>query len=504
MNIKAIFIISCIFGLFFFTLAPAGQLLYSTYLGGIGNDACNKLVVDSAGNCYLTGLTNSTTMFPSTVGAYDTSFNGDEDVFVAKFNTNLSGESSLIYATFIGGIGEEYGTGIAVDITGNAYITGVVWDSDFPTTSGAFDTTSNGSYDIFVTKLNTAGSNLVYSTFFGSSATEQAPKIAIDTAGNAYVVGWTAGHIPTSPGAFDTTYSGSDDGFAFKLNATGSALVYSTFLGGSSPDISSNIAVDNSGNAYITGRTKSSNYYHNTTGYDTTYNGDWDAFVCKLNNTGTALVYFTFLGGTSIDYGERIAIDAANNAYITGFTASTNYPTTPGAYDVTHNGSYDIYIAKLDASGTNLIYSTFFGGSNIEYGEGIALDAAKEIYITGYTQSSTSFPITADAYSSTFNGGNYDSFLSKFDSIGSTLLYSTFLGGSGNDSGVSIALDSTPNIYIGGWTYSSDFPITALNAFDATFNGTTSGPDAFISKFYLGPIRYTEVERPLWMLYDEK
>jgi hypothetical protein len=394
-------------------------LVYSTYLGGGSADGSNGIAIDSSGNVYITGLTNSTN-FPITPGAFDTSFNGGSgDVFVSKLNAS---GTALLYSTYLGGVGIDGGQSIAIDGSGNAYITGYTWSSNFPTTLGALDTSFNGgSRDVFVTKLNTSGTALVYSTYLGGSGTDFGDGIAVDGSENAYITGSTPStNFPTTPGVFDTLYNGGvsyGDIFVTKLNASGTALVYSTYLGGGSDDGGSGIAVDGSGNAYISGGTMSSNFPTTLGALDTSYNGvgDYDVFLSKLNPSGTALVYSTYLGGGGSDGTNGIAIDGSGNAYITGQTSSSDFPTTLGAFNTLSNGSSDGFVTKLNPSGTALVYSTYLGGVGSDWGTGIALDGSGNAYITGETQSSN-FPTTPGAFDTTFNG-NYDVFVTKLSLV---------------------------------------------------------------------------------------
>ena len=286
-------------------------LIYSTYLGGNGIDQGFGIAVDSAGNAYVTGQTQSLD-FPTTPGAFDTTSFAANDIscFVTKLNAN---GSNILYSTWLKGpqhssAGLSRGTDIAVDPSGNAYVVGITGSSEFPTTAGAFARTPAGSSDVFVTKFNPNGSSLVYSTLFGGANNDSDPSIALDAAGNAIVTGFTESDIPTTPGAFDTTYNGGDfDGFVTKFNADGSGLLYSTYLGGSNIDSGSDIAVDAEGNAYVTGITRSTDFPTTCSGaFDTTLSGLEDAFVSKLNSTGTALVYSTYLGGSGVSASRHI------------------------------------------------------------------------------------------------------------------------------------------------------------------------------------------------------
>ena len=388
--------------------------------------------------------------------------------------------SDLLYSTFLGGSSYDDGTGIAIDASGAAYLTGETWSSDFPTTPGAFDPSHNGGYDAFVVKLSVAGSTLTYATFLGGSTDDTGFDIAVDGNGAAYVTGYTrSSDFPTTPGAFDTSFNGGTyDAFAVKLNATGSALAYATFLGGSAMDHGYGIAVDASGAAYVTGDSFSSDFPTTSGAFDPSYNGNDDAFVMKLNTAGSALTCATFLGGSSEDRGYDIAIDSSGAVYVTGGTWSSDFPTTAGAFDPSYNGgSYDAFAVKLNATGSTLTYATFLGGSDNEWGDGIAIDASGAAYLTGYTKSSD-FPTTPGAFDPSHNGYS-DVFVVKLNAAGSTLVYVTFLGGSTDDVGYRIAVDGNGGAYITGDTTSSDFPTTP-GAFDTGFNGGTY--DAFVVK----------------------
>jgi len=426
------------------------DLIYYRTLGvGTVSSEDDPIAVDAAGSVYVTGYTNSSD-FPTTTGAYDTELSGSNDAFVTKLNST---GTSLVYSTFLGGTGPDRAHGIALDAAGNAYITGHTFSSDFPTSAGAPDTELDGSYDAFVTKLNSAGTALVYSTFLGGTSNDLANGIALDSAGNAYITGYTySSDFPTAFTAYDTGFNGSTDAFVTKLNSTGTALVYSTFLGGTSNDRGNGIALDSAGNAYITGYTQSSGFPTTSGAYDTSFNHSTsyedDAFVTKLNSTGTALVYSTFLGSTSTDLAYGITVDSAGNAYTTGSTNSSGFPTTAGALDTELNGSYDAFVTKLNSAGTDAVYSTFLGGTSSDYAYGVTVDSAGNAFITGSTNSS-GFPTTAGAYDTQPNGGAAG-FVTRLNAAGTALLYSTFLGSSSSDHAYGIAATDAGRAYVVG------------------------------------------------------
>jgi hypothetical protein len=302
------------------------------------------------GAAFVTGRTISAD-FPTTEGAFDRTRNA-EDAFVA--NLDPTG-GALVYSTYLGGSSSEEGTALAIDDAGNAYISGHTRSSDFPVTPGAFDTTANGHLEAFATKVNSAGTALIYSTFLGGANVDIAAGIAIDTSAQAYVVGRTgSANYPTTPGAFDNTFNGDVyDAFVTKLSAAGSALGYSTVLGGSSTDLGRSIALDRAAQAAVTGATNSSNFPTTNDAFDPSYNERYDAFVTRLNAGGSGLAYSTFLGGTydfpaiGEDRGQAIAVDRDGYAYVAGLTSSRDFPTTPGAFDRTYNLNDDAFVAKL-------------------------------------------------------------------------------------------------------------------------------------------------------------
>ncbi len=453
-------------------------LIYSTYLGGSGSDQGYAIAVDNDGNAYITGYTTSTD-FPTTPGAFQLSFAGNRDAFVTKLNAT---GTALVYSTYLGGSDFDQGWSIAVDSAGNAYVTGITFSRDFPTTPGAFQMMNNGLANAFITKLNAAGTALVYSTYLGGDGLDQGSGIAVDNAGNTYVTGYTVfSNFPTTVGAFQTMNNGLGDAFVTKLNPTGSVLVYSTYLGGTNLDQGLSIALDSTGSAYITGVTQSADFPITPTAFQSTFTGFANAFVTKFNPTGSVLIYSTFLGGSDNNSGASIAVDNGGNAYVTGFTNSTDFPTTPGAYRTTYNGDSDAFVTKVNPIGTALVYSTYLGGTDVDQGLGITVDDTGNAYVTGATQSDD-FPTTICAFDRTFNGV-IDAFVTKIDPTGTRLINSTYLGGTGFDQGYGIALDSAGNAYVTGLTISTDFP-TNPDAFDTTFNGIQ---DAFVTKISFPP-----------------
>lgn len=396
--------------------ADGNMLVYSTFLGGGNPDFGNGIMLDATGNAYITGRTSSPN-FPTRPGSYDTSYNGGgSDAFMAKLNST---GTALVYSTFLGGANLDSGNKIALDSAGNAYVTGSTLSPEYPTTSGVFDASHNAEVDVFVTKLSASGNALLYSTFLGDANDEYGDGIAVDTAGNAYITGYTdSSAFPTSGGAFDTSPNGSYDAFVSKLNPTATTLLYSTFIGGQYDEHGDEIVIDGAGNAYITGDTNSGNFPTRPGAVDTTFNGGYDAFVTKLNPAGNALLYSTFLGGDGYEVGNGIALDGAGTTFITGYTDSADFPTTPGAFDTRYyGGGYELFITRLNSAGSDFLYSTLLGGDSGEYGNAIAVDPESNAAVTGNT-SSNNFPTSPGAFDTSYNGANYDTFVTKLDSMG--------------------------------------------------------------------------------------
>jgi len=463
-------------------------LAYSTYLGGTNKEEGFGIAVDGAGSAYVTGYTESFD-FP-VVNPYDGTFNGGWDVFVSKLSPP---GNTLVYSTYLGGTGYDFGYSIAVDGDGNAYIAGGT-SSDFPVVN-PYDGTWNGGYDAFVTKLSTAGNTLVYSTYLGGYNDDWGISIAIDNARNAYITGTTESFNFPVVNSYDSTLNGGYDAFVSKLSYAGNILVYSTYLGGINGEEGRGIAVDDAGNAYITGGTWSFNFPV-VNPYDGTFNGGYDAFVSKIDPSKSgvdSLIYSTYLGGTNDDQGESIRVDGDGNAYITGYTDSSDFPVV-NPYDGTWNGGYDAFVSKLSPPGNTLLYSTYLGGTNDDRGHDIAVDDARNAYIAGGT-ASFDFPTTPDAYDTTYNGGG-DAFVSIIDPSKSgvdSLIYSTYLGGSVEDLGFGIAVDGNRNAYTTGYTESFDFPV--VNPYDGSYNGNG---DAFVAKFTGGNNDLLDQSQDIW------
>jgi Beta-propeller repeat len=398
----------------------------------------------------------------------------------------------LVYCGYIGGNGWNTQNGIAVDNLGNAYIAGQVASDDtaFPVTVGP-DLLPNGHFDAFVAKVNASGTALVYCGYIGGDSWDDARQVAVDSAGNAYVVGWTASGDTTFPVVVgpDVSYNGGGDGdgYVAKINPDGTALIYCGYIGGSEGDCAYGVDVDSSGNAYVGGCTFSKETsFPVKNGPDLTYNdnGSWgDAFVARVNASGTGFDYCGYIGGSDQDVAEDVACDASGNAYVTGKTTSRNgdFPVKVGP-DLTFNGStLDAFVAKVSTSGA-LVYCGFIGGNSDESGEAIAVDSSGNAYVTGVSWSDgPSFPLIGGP--TLYNKGQGDAFVTKVDASGASLVYSGFIGGTGADAGYGIAVDGSGNAYITGTTASSEsgtraFPV--VDGPDLTYNG--GARDAFVAK----------------------
>jgi len=459
------------------------QLIYSTYLGGSAFDGAKSVAVDVAGNAYITGVTQSTN-FP-TQNAYSNALKGGTDAFVVKINAT---GTALVYATYLGGNNGEDQSGplraggIAVDSSGNAYVTGCTNSADFPTVNpfqGTHGATTN--CDVFVSKLNPAGNALTYSTFLGGPGVDTGNAIAVDDQGSAYIAGEAGKDFPGSSSSFTS----SGHVFVTKINPAGAAIAFSWFFGGNSYEYATDVAVDSAHNIYVVGNTFSTDFPVLNAAQSTKGGGfNHDAFVTKIKADGSGLVYSTYLGGSNTDEASGIALDDLGNAYITGVTQSTDFPLQ-NAYQPVYGGERgDSFVTKLSAAGA-FVYSTYLGGNNDEnyfsghgpYG-GIAVDSTYNAFVTGYT-CSANFPTLG----SFRNGevGTCFAFVTRFNAAGNALVFSTLIGtrsGGSNDTlGTDIALDAQRNVYVVGETNATDF--LTMNPLQPSYGGMT---DAFVTK----------------------
>ncbi|MPZ67964.1 MAG: hypothetical protein GEU71_00345 [Actinobacteria bacterium] len=445
-------------------------LVYSTYLGGASEDVGYGIAVDSSGEAYVTGFTNST-KFPKEAAIQG--YEGSTDAFVTKFDRT---GSVLVYSTYLGGTGSDTGYAIAVDQEGVAYVTGTTNSTDFPT-QAPFQGSKAGAADAFVIRLNRTGSTLIYSTYLGGSNDDLGYGIAVDSSGAAYATGSTTSTDFPTQAPFQGSNAGSRDAFVTKLNPMGSALVYSTYLGGSDSaaaqgnDSGKGIAIDESRAVYVTGTTTSMDFPTQVPFQGSNAGGE-DAFVTKLNDKGSGLVYSSYLGGSGLDHGYGIAVDA-RAAYVTGPTSSPNFPTH-APFQGSYAGSFDAFVTKLNPTGQTQDYSTYLGGADGDIGYGIAVDSSGAAYVTGSTVS-TNFPTEAPFQGS--KAGSVDAFVTKLNPTAQTQDYSTYLGGSSGDVPYGIAVDESGAAYVAGSTASTDFPTQV--PFEASNAGST---DVFVAK----------------------
>ncbi|HEV2500148.1 MAG TPA: SBBP repeat-containing protein [Terriglobia bacterium] len=397
-------------------LKPDGTgLVFSTYVGGTGYDKGTGIALDSSGNIYVAGYTSSAN-FPATSGVFQKSYQGagNSEAFVLKLN---SGGAALGYATYLGGSNGDFAYGIAVDSGGNAYVTGSTQSSNFPVANPLQKNLAGGS-DAFVAKLDPQGAKLLYSTFLGGANADAGQAIAVDSAGEAFVTGFTlSADFPTlSPlqGA-----GGGGDAFVTKVNAAGSALLYSTYLGGSGEDRGLAIAVDGAGDAFVAGSTQSPAFPTTQGAFQTQPGGGTDAFAAEVNPAGSQLIYSTLLGGSGNDQANGIALDSAGNAYVAGSTSSPNFPTASPSQSSLGEGACastcsNAFVAVVKPGGTGLIYSTYLGGNGPDYGQAITADSSGNAYVAGTTASST-FPATGGVFQGTYagSGTSGNGFISK-------------------------------------------------------------------------------------------
>jgi len=471
-------------------------LVYSTFLGGVGGDIAYGIAVDSAGHAYVTGVTGSVN-FPVKSAAQPI-LAGVTNAFVTKLNSTGSG---LVYSTFVGGTGSDAAEAITVDAGGNAYITGNTSSSDFPVTTGVFQSAYSGSTDAFIAKIAASGSSLVYASYLGGSAADFAQGIAVGSSGDVYLTGSTQSFdFPTvnplqigNDGCttINLVQTCSADVFVAEVNATATALVYATYLGGSGSDSGQAIAVDPGGNAYIAGSTSSTDF-PTQNALQSRSGGGTDAFVTELNPSGAGLVFSTYLGGSDNDQAYGLVLDASGNIYVAGSTQSNNFPTTPNVFQTTYAGAGDGFLTKMGAAGAVLVYSTFVGGSGADQAGAVAVDSTGSAVVVGSTQSSN-FPlvdpsqrvlgISGAANCGTATGSTgvcSDAFITRLNPSGMPV-YSTYLGGTQADFAQAVAVDSAGIPYVAGSTASTNFPVV-VGAVQGAYAGIENSGNAFVSK----------------------
>jgi hypothetical protein len=444
-------------------------VLYSSYLGGSGDEHGNAIAVDTSGNSYIAGATNSAGF--ATSGAYQTVLGGGTDAFVTK----ISATGTKNWTTYIGGASDDRAMAIAVDSFGATYVTGSTSSSNFPTTMMAYQTTLQGTNAAFVLSLSASGSMLNSSTYLGGTGSSMQEALGIAVSGSfVYVTGDTGSStFPTTVSAYKTSYGGgSSDAFVAQLSTSG-LLAYSTFLGGSGADIGYAISLDTSNNAIVVGSTSSTGLATSNV-YQTTLNGSTNAFVASINSSGSSLNYFTYLGGSGTDIAYAVWVDTGpgGNTYVAGSTTSDNFPVTSNASQPSRAGGMDAFVAALNSTATTLSWSTFYGGTGDDAAYTVALDSNKRVFIAGST-TSTDLAVPNGVQPKNA-GGTSDGFVAEFPAPGSALGYGTYYGGSGADQVNGLRCDGSNNVDMTGTTSSTDFP--TANAFQSTSGG---GLDAF-------------------------
>lgn len=441
-------------------------LVYSTYLGGSGEDLGLSIALDSAGNAYITGITSSNDF--ATRSPIQAVSRGGLEVFVTKI---FADASDIAFNTYFGGNGSDTGNAIAVDAGGNSYVVGATTSTNLPTRT-PIQATNRGSLDAFIVKFSPTGSNIVYSTYLGGLFGDSARGVAVNVGGSAFVVGNTFSNDFPVQSPFQANNRGEGDAFVARISPTGTALTWSSYLGGAGTDEASGVAVDVANNVYLTGNTSSADF-NIKNALQGMNRGGQDAFVTKVNFDGASLAWSTYLGGQRADISNGIAIDGAGNAYITGSTTSPNFPLQNSFQPGYGGGDLDAFVAKIDVTGSNLVYSSYLGGSLAEVGNALAVDSNGNCYVTGVT-GSPNFPVTNPLQAE--NRGGNEAFITKINSSGTGLIYSTYLGGSGDDRGSGIAVDGFGTAYVTGATGSSDFNI------QFPLLGYGGGSDVFVAK----------------------
>jgi YD repeat-containing protein len=474
------------------TYDPAKNLIidpivsFVTWFGESTNTEIHDVELDNQGYIYLVGRGR----IPIVGTPYMGTPQGINDAFVAKMNP---AGTALSYTTYIGGANNDGGYGLALDNTGNAYLTGEA-GAGFPIspTVGAYQGTNRGLQDAFAAKINPTGTALLFSTYIGGSSTELAKGIALDSSNNVFVSGSTnSTNLTTTIGAYQTSNRGGVDAFVVKLNPTGTSALYATYVGGSSNenywyDVVGGIGdlvVDSSGHAYITGDTRSSNLITTTGVYQSSYAGGVDAFLVKLNPTGTGAVYATYLGTGGEEHGSKVRVDATGHAYVVGTASSGTFPNTGGR----SCQGLDAFVTKFNPTGTGLVYSTCIGGTGHDQADALAIDSAGHAYIAGFTNfTNNGFPITPGAYKTTHTDPN--SFhVTKLSPNGNTILYSTFLNDHSYGSATSVAVDNQGNVIVAGMVDSNSF-VTTPGVYQPSVRGFTEG---FVVKLPMYALTFT-------------
>lgn len=445
-------------------------IIYSTYFGGTLNDYGLAVAADDAGNAYITGRTYS----PDFVTYPGSTHHGNFDVFVLKLSPK---GNVLLFSTLLGGTGLDGGRGVAVSRDGSVWVTGDTSSDTFPTMSPLYS--RGGAQDAFIAKLNGTTGALLFSTFMGGTGNDIGRGIAVDSNGNAWMVGESASNnFPLKNQLYG--YQGGRDAILVKIKADASAVLFSTYLGGSNDDVGTSVAVGYFDDIFIAGYTSSSNFPMKNALQG--YKGGWDAFISSFTYDGKYLIYSTYLGGTGNDYAYGIAMPNSfpfmRQVWVTGITNSLDFPVKK-AFQGYNKGGYDAFVTYMGYNETTcfLNYSTYLGGAAYDTGNAIAMDLQGNAYVTGETDSED-FPRANPLY--WYKNGAADAFVTKLNPKGG-LAFSTYLGGNSYDSGYGIALDSADNVFVTGETDGTGFPTKN------PMSGYSGAADLFIMKLGLQP-----------------
>jgi hypothetical protein len=456
--------------------------IWATYMGGPAFDQGNDVAIDADGNVYVTGVTESSTAEPAGI------FNPPAGQSLQAFVTKINAAGAIVFSTYFGGVAFDESHSVALDPAGNIYITGFTTSADFPTTANAFQKALNGTQDAYVLKLDKDGSTLIYSTYLGGNQTDRAFGIATDPGGNAIIAGNTLSRDFPTTNAFQSFFAGGlGEVFLTKLGPTGTP-VFSTFLGGNGNDQAYDVGRDDDGNIVLTGFTTSQNFPTHKPLLANYRGGTDDVFITKFNESGSALVFSTYFGGSGSDNGVRLALDKDKKIYVTGYTSSVDFPLA-NPPQLFHGGfgnpnpTFDAFLVKLHADGQQADFSTFIGGEDHDSGVSVAVDKDGFIYLAGWTTSLRFYAINALGG---FLRGLRDGFVMKIAPDASVVVFSSYLGGFGAEGATSVAVDSASNVYATGYTLSFDFPLST----PAMFQGATAGAqDGFIVKINTDDIK---------------
>ncbi len=444
-----------------------------------------SITTDKDGNVYICGFTKSPD-FQSFEHSYQKQLNNNSiDLYIAKYNNELT---QLLAFTYLGGSKQEIGSSICTDKEGFVYVAGYTESDDFPVTSETYSQKHRGKYDIYITKLNSDLSTVIASTYYGGSEDEGNtwPKLELklNDTGDVYVAGLSmSADLPVTENAFDKSYNGGTEGgdfFIARFSNDLSMLKSATFIGGNGTEWRPSITIDNNGAVFLSGDTFTNDYPTTKNAHDTSINGHFDVVISKFSPDLSSLTASTFFGGSGEDEPIRMEINDEGDVYIAGYTASADFPVTDKAFDTKFEGGKEAFVAVFDNSLSKLKASTFLGGENTESCMGIVIKTDGSICVTGKTNSGN-FPLTPDAYESAFQGDSLsmDAFVSQLDKNLSTLMYSTYIGGSSNENGIDLVRDNNKHLFVVGWTMSKDFPFIKTTDKEKTLQGQL---DNFILK----------------------